>query len=212
MIDVAYAQFVQEYQKSTAYHEAAHEIVCIAQKIPIRELGLRIDPKGNGVAHTFRRNAGEPSNTPKDIEEREQSIILLFAGYWGQERIFPDVPSEAVAKDQMQIDELLDEMYSHQSQEWYAAKERLREESRMMISENWPVIDTLAKALWAKPWKDREQLTPFDAGWSSDTVEKSMDAKEVEAIVKPFGLNPIIRPDTAGNYVHPIEENKNDAT
>ena len=41
-------QLKQEYQLSTAYHEASHEVVCIAQKIPIREFGLRIDTEGHG--------------------------------------------------------------------------------------------------------------------------------------------------------------------
>jgi hypothetical protein len=56
-------QMVLEYQESTAYHEAAHEVACIAQKIPIRELGLRIDSKGHGVSHTYRRSAGDLKNT-----------------------------------------------------------------------------------------------------------------------------------------------------
>ncbi len=41
--------------------------------------------------------------------------------------------------------------------------------------------------------------------WSEDTVEKSIDAKEVETIVKPFGLNPIILADAAGTWVSPDE-------
>ncbi len=45
-------EMMLDYQKSAAYHEAAHEIVCIAQEIPIRDLGLRIDSKGRGVSHT----------------------------------------------------------------------------------------------------------------------------------------------------------------
>lgn len=205
-------QIKQEYQESTAYHEAAHEIACIVQQIPIRELGLRIDSQGSGVSHTFRRNAGDPSNTAKDIEEREQSIVLLFAGFFGQIRIHPETPFEAIEKDQMQIVALLDDMYPHHSVEWYAAKDRLRDESERLVAANWPVIEALAKALWAKPWKDRELLPPFDMGWSADTIEKSINAKEVEAIVKPFELNPIIRSDSAGSYAHPIREDKNDAT
>lgn len=201
-----------EYQKSTAYHEAAHEIVCIAQGIPVRELGLRIDSKGNGVSHTYRRNAGDPKNAEEDKRERDESIVLLFAGYWGQVRIFPEMEYEAIAKDQSQIDALLSEMYVHKSEEWHAAKDRQRNESKRLVAEHWLAIDALAKALWAKPWRSREQLPASDMGWSDDTVEKSMGAKEVEAVVKPFGLNPNIRPDAAGLYVHPIKENTNDAT
>jgi hypothetical protein len=38
----------------------------------------------------------------------------------------------------------------------------------------------------------------MDAAWSSDKIEKSMDAKEVKAVVREFGLQPMIRPDAAG--------------
>jgi hypothetical protein len=198
-------QIELEYQQSTAYHEAAHEVVSMAQKIPIRELGLRIDSKGHGVSHTYRRIAGDLNNTETDVREREESIVLLFAGYWGQVRIFAEIEDDAIAMDQSQIDELLDEMYPHKSEDWQAAKNNLREESDRLVEKYWPAIEVLAKALWAKPWKPQEQLTPIDVGWSADTVEKSIDAKEVEVIVKPFGLNPIILADATGTWVRPAE-------
>ena len=191
----------REYQESAAYHEAAHEVVCIAQKIPVRESGFRIDSKGNGVSHIYRRNAGDPKNTKDDVREREESIILLFAGYWGQVRIFPHMGYAAIAKDESQIDELLDEMYPHKSSDWYAAKNRLRDESERLVAENWPAIDALAKGLWSKPWKPQGQVPPVDAGWSDDTVEKSMGSREVEAILTPFGLSPTVMPESAGSYV-----------
>lgn len=195
-----------EYQESTAYHEAAHEIACIVQGIYIRELGLRIDSKGNGISHTYRRNPNDLNNTPKDIQEREQSIVLLFAGYFGQVRIHPETPYEAIAKDYKIIGELLDEMYQPGSKEWQAAWERLREQSEKLVAENWPVIDALAKAVWAKEWQPQQQLPEVDRGWSDDTVEKSMDAKEVESLVTPFRLNPHIRPDSEGSYSLPDGE------
>lgn len=198
-------QLLLEYQESAAYHEATHEVVCIAQKIPIRELGLRIDSKGHGRSHTYCRSVGDLNNTETDVREREESIVLLFAGYWGQVQISPDMEYEAIAKDQSQIDELLDEMYPHESEDWHAAKNKLREESGRLVAAYWLAIDALAKALWAKPWEPQERLPPIDVGWSDDTVEKSMDAMEVEGTVKPFGLNPIIRADAAGTWVRPVE-------
>ncbi len=201
-------QMMQEYLESAAHHEAGHEVVCIAQKIPIRELGLRIDSKGSGRSHTFCSDAGDPTNSE---EERNESIILLFAGMWAQVRVFAEIDYVAIKKDISRIDALLDEMYAHESADWLAAKDRLRDESEGLVAEHWPAIVALAKALWDKPWKPQEQLPPLDIGWSDDTVEKSMDAKEVEAVLKPFGLNPIVRPDAAGSYVR-IEENTNDAT
>src|SRR5580704_18694471 len=139
-------QLELEYQESTAYHEAAHEVVCIAQKILIREFGLRIDSKGHGASHTYRRSAGDLNNTETDVREREESIVLLSAGYWGQVRIFAEIEYDAIAKDQNQIDELLDEMYPHKSVDWQAAKDNLSEESDRLVAKYWPAIEALAKA------------------------------------------------------------------
>ena len=105
----------------------------------------------------------------------------------GQLRIFPETPFDAIARDQSEIDALLDEMHGHKSADWHAAKDRLRNESQRLVAEHWRAIDALAKVLWSKPWKPREQLPPIDAAWSSDKTEKSMDAMEVEAVVKEFG-------------------------
>ncbi len=197
-------QLKQEYQLSTAYHEASHVVVCIAQKIPIREFGLRIDTQGHGVAHTFRRNSGDPNNTAVDVRERKETIVLLFAGQMGQVRIFPETPFDAIAKDQSEIDALLDEMHERKSADWYAAKEMLRNESERLVAKHWRAIDALAKALWSKPWKPQEQLPLVDPAWSIDKTEKSMDAMEVEEVVKEFGLHPMIRSDAAGSYVRPL--------
>jgi hypothetical protein len=196
-------QLTQEYLQSAAHHEAGHEVVCIAQKIPIRELGLRIDSKGSGMAHTFCRYAGDPKNTEEDERERNESIVLLFAGMWAQVRVFDETDYVAIKKDISRIDALLDEMYEHESEEWVAAKDKLREESDRFVAANWPAIVALAKALWDRPWKPQEQLPSIDMGWSDDTKEKSMSATEAEAILKPFGLSPAILPDVAGSWIRP---------
>jgi hypothetical protein len=127
---------------------------------------------------------------------------------WAQVRVFEETDYVAIKKDISRIDALLDEMYAHESEEWLAAKDKLREESDRLVAANWPAIVALAKALWDKPWKPQEQLPPIDVGWSDDTIEKSMGATEVEAVLKPFGLNPIVRPDAPGSYVRPAGEKK----
>jgi hypothetical protein len=195
----------REYQESTAYHEAAHTIVCIAQEIPILEFGLRIDSKGNGESHTYRRTGGNLNNTESDARERGKSVILLFAGYLGQVKMFPEIESEAIANDEFQIDELLDEIYPHESEEWQAAKNKLREKSERLVADNWPAIETLAKALLAKPWTP-QGARASGVSWSDDTVEKLIDAKEVEEIVRPFRLIPIIRADRAETRVRPAKQ------
>jgi hypothetical protein len=198
--------FRERYLESAAYHEAGHEIAGVVLRIPIRELGLRIDSYGNGVSHTFRRNAGDFNNTPADVLEREQSIVLLSAGYISQLRFFADAPAIAELDDQAQVDALLNEMYPPNSTKWHEAETKLRNDAKTIIEERWPVVEALARALWAKPWTNRALLPVKDMQWSNDAREKWMDAQEVQAVLTPFGLTAIIRSDTEGSYVHPTEE------
>jgi len=207
-----FEEFTQQYVESAAYHEATHEVICVVLKIPIREQGLHIDTRACGLALTFRRSAGDLKNDPIDIHEREQSIILLNAGYIGQVRVFPDVPIEDSQDDRSLADALLSEMYEPNSAAYQAAKYSLRDKAEQLVTQYWPVIEALAKELLAKPWTDRVMLPPASMGWSNDVTEKSMDAQEVQEILTQFGLTAIIRQDDAGSYAHPIKENKNDAT
>jgi hypothetical protein len=201
-------KFIQKLLESTAYHEAAHEVTSIVLQIPIQEMGVHIDSKGSGVSLTYRRWAGNPKKEPKDIHEREQSIVLLTAGYIGQVRFCEDASTDRAADDQKHIADLLNEMYEPDSDEWIDAKSKLRDEAKRIVNDQWHAIEALAKALWAKPWASRVTLPEKDMGWSNDTREKWMDAKQVESVLKPFGLCPIIRPNTAGDYEHPAEEGK----
>lgn len=195
-----FKEFQQQYVESAAYHEAAHEVTSVVLQIPIRELGVHIDSQGNGVALTFRRRAGDLKKEAKDNHQREQSIILLTAGYIGQVRFFDDAPTEGAADDQKHIHDLLNEMYEPESDEWIDAKSKLRDKAKNIVNEQWPAVEALAKALWDKPWTSRVALPEKEMGWSKDSREKWLDASEVESILKSFGLDPIIKPDSAGDY------------
>jgi hypothetical protein len=53
---------------------------------------------------------------------------------------------------------------------------------------------------------EHHESAAYHVGWSDDMAEKSMDGKkEVEAIVKLFGLNPAIMGDAAWTWVRPAE-------
>jgi hypothetical protein len=190
-----------KYGKSAAFHEAAHYILCIAQEIPVRELGLRIDSKGNGRSHIYCRESGKEIKSEIDKQEIEKSIVLLFAGYLGQLKFFPelkdmrDVADAAIKEDLNQIDALLSDMYPNKPEGWYKAKGILQTESDRLIKSNWSAIKALANALWDQPWKPQVQVPPIDTGWSDDKKEKSMNARDVAAILREFGLSPIIRAD-----------------
>jgi hypothetical protein len=192
-------QDVLKYRQSTAFHEAAHYVSCVAQDIPVRELGLRIDSIGNGRSHIYCKTSGNVIASEEDKREIEKSVVLLFAGYLGQLKFFPelkdmrDVADTAIQKDMGQIDALLSDVYPNDPESWYKAKEILKVESDRLVTRNWSAIKSLASALWDQPWKPQVQLPPIETGWSSDKMEKSMNAWNVAVILREFGLNPIIK-------------------
>lgn len=186
-----------KYSESAAYHEAAHYVLCVAQDIPVLELGLRIDSRGSGVSHICCRSTEHEINSSEDRQEAEKSIILLSAGHLAQLKFFPElenmpeVTEIARRKDQIQICALLDQIYGHRCEGWVSAKHKLELMSNSLVEENWSAIETLAKKLWDQPWSPRQQLPPIEAAWSSDAREKWMNAREVKATLAQFGLNPI---------------------
>ena len=190
-----------KYLKSAAFHEAAHYVLCVAQGIPVRELGLRIDSRGNGRSHIYCRESGKEARSEIDKQEIAKSIVMLFAGYLGQLKSFPEledmqeVADAAKKVDLVQIDALLGDMYPNEPEYRFNAKGKLQTKSRGLVEGNWSAIKDLADALWAQPWKPQEQLPRIDSGWSDDKEEKSMNAREVAAILCKFGLNPIIEAD-----------------
>jgi hypothetical protein len=146
-------QGLLKYGKGTAFHEAAHYIVCVAQAIPVRGIGLRIDSKGNGRSHIYCRESGNEINSELDKQEIEKSIVLLFAGYLGQLKFFPelkdmqDVADAAIKEDLNQIDALLSDLYPNKSEGWHNAKGVLRTKSDRLVERNWPAISALANSL-----------------------------------------------------------------
>ena len=77
------------------------------------------------MAFTLRRNPGEQNNTPADIEERERSIIMVYAGHIAKERFSPFSPWAGSLGDDTIAEDLLTEMYSPpKSADWCTAPKR----------------------------------------------------------------------------------------
>ncbi len=92
-------EFLGKCLESAAYHEAGHEVVSVILQIPIQESGIHVDSQIHGIALTFLRTPEDLRNTPADIVEREQSIVVLNAGYIAQKLFFPDTLPESGAQD-----------------------------------------------------------------------------------------------------------------
>jgi hypothetical protein len=195
--------FMEKCRESAAYHEAGHEVVCVARQVPIQEMGVHVDSQVCGVSLAFRRDPGNMSNTLIDIGEREDTIVLLNAGYIAQERFFPDILPESGEHDLRIVDALLDEMHQSDSQAQNDLRAKLWGESCRLVEQHWTAIQCLGQELWARPWVSRVALPPGFMGWSTDTKEKWLHGEEVQNILQKFGLVAIIRRFADGPYVKP---------
>lgn len=193
-----FAAFRARYIDSAAYHEAGHMTAAADQGMPLSSHGIHIDPQGNGISYYWHREPGDPTNSPRDQEERERTIVALYAGRIAQQKFFPDAPQEAWEADDGKIEALLDEMCTADRS---AIAARLLEQARGLVERRWHVIEALAGALLAKPLSpqsERETHKNWSRGQSS--VEKRMSASEVAEFFNNFRIQTSIVPDSVGNY------------
>jgi hypothetical protein len=184
-----------------AHHEAAHAVASAVLGMPLRDDGIHIDTKGGGIAFNFHRTPGDLANAHKDVIERERSIVMIKAGRVANLKIFSSSPEELSADDRLEECRLLGEMYPSGGKAWAAADQRLSEESRRLVNEQWDGIQAVAQSLLAKPVTPRPPES-FKKWASTDTYERWIDGDEVAAILYKFRLNAIVRKGSDGIY-HP---------
>jgi hypothetical protein len=80
MTNDGFAAFQAQYVESAAYHEAGHITAAVVQQMPLRSHGIHVDPKANGIAYYWHREPGDLANSDRDLEERERTIVALYAG------------------------------------------------------------------------------------------------------------------------------------
>lgn len=179
---------VEQGLKSAAYHEAGHTVAAALLKLPLREAGVHVDSKCCGVALICCRNPGDLRNTADDIQERERTIIMLYAGYIAQRKFFSDCPCEGALKDETTANALLTEMFqSGKNLTWSATEQRLRKAAQRMVEERWNTIQALAETLWSKAPVPRFDLGP-ESQWSNDTGERYMTGTEVRKLLEQFQI------------------------
>lgn len=177
------------YVESAAYHESAHIVVAVAQKIPLRSGGVHIDPRGCGIAYYWYRQPDGSTNIGSEVE-REKTIISSYAGLIAQQKFYPNCRPAGAWCDTDQATKLLEEMHANRD-DFFAAQERLGAESRRLVEKHWDAITALAKALWAKEWSPkppREKEKP----WSPHSLEKRIDGQEIITLLAKFDLNGVI--------------------
>jgi len=180
--------FMERVLKSAAYHEAGHTVAAALLRMPLREAGVHVDSNSCGVSLICCRNPGDPRNTAKDIQEREHTISMLYAGYIAQNKFFPCCPSDRALKDETTANALLMEMFqSENNPSWSATEQRLRSAARRMVEERWNIIKELAETLWSKEPVSRLDLGP-ESQWSTDSRERYMTGTEVRKLLEQFQI------------------------
>jgi ATP-dependent Zn protease len=99
MIDPRLAKIREEYANSAAYHEAGHAVIAALQGLWLRTRGIHVDQEGNGITYYGHRLPGDFSNSARDQQERERTIVALHAGRIAQVRVFPECPEANWATD-----------------------------------------------------------------------------------------------------------------
>ena len=185
-----------------AYHESAHAVVSAALGLPLQDLGIHIDTIGGGITFNLHRRPGDPDNTPADAEERGRSVIAIKAGYIASLKIYPGCPPAVADDDRQEEIALLNEMYIGDDKTWLDADKMLGMESQRLVDKHWSAITAVATALLAKAVTPR---TPVGLRkWKSpDTHERWMEGYEVDAILRKFQLNAIVRDESEGKYYAP---------
>jgi hypothetical protein len=143
-----------------------------------------VDFKCCGVSLICCRNPGDLRNTADDIQERERTIIMLYAGDIAQRRFFSHCPPDGALKDEITANALLTEMFqSEKHPAWAPTKQRLREVAQRMVEERWNIIQALAETLWSREPVSRHDLGP-ESQWSTDSQERYMTGTEVRKLLE----------------------------
>ena len=187
----------ETYLNSCAYHEAGHTVVAVTLGMPLRNRGIHIDTKGNGIAYYWFRTPENLDNSPQDIIERERTIISTEAGFIAQRKFYASCPPGGNLNDRDQSIKLLDEMYQNRN-DWIGAQQRLLAQAERLVETFWGAIEALATALLAKPLTVRADDP--ERQWSTDRLEKWIDGSEVVSILRQCQLEPVIREESEGIF------------
>jgi hypothetical protein len=181
---------ITQVLKSTAYHEAGHIVAAVLQGMPIQDGGIHIDMEGSGVAYYCHRQPGVSGDSESDRDERERTIVALYAGRIGQFKSLPSIDyrdyPDSWKSDWATATELLWELSPFvdglSDALFYAGAQQL-------VLKRWSTIETLALALWKKPTKPM-QPGEFEKGWShgQKKQEKYMSRSEVQAFFETLHI------------------------
>ena len=198
----AFAQFMQKYFESAAYHEAGHMTAAVVQGMPVDARGIQIDMRGHGIAHYWMREPGDAvNNSSQDQRERKLSVISLYAAWIAQKKFFPDCPTDGRRLDDHKADRLLKEINPAGGAELAITREDLLQRTERLVVKYFPVIEGLATTLLARP----DTLFPAEvlkvaSVWAATSQGKSMNGNEVVEYFQRLGIPALLRDSKSGTY------------
>jgi hypothetical protein len=201
MSNLALAEFKARYIESAAYHEAGHITAAVVQKMPLRERGIHVDLEGSGISYYWHRTPGDLENSEQDRIERELTITAIYAGWVAQKNFFPDIPKGDWDGDSREVGLLLDEMQFTDVSARTAVQTEISEKARELVAQYRTIIESLAKALWAKP-TTQQSSAEIEQNWSHGQMrlEKYMSGAEVVDFFKKLGVPCHVRGESEGKY------------
>jgi hypothetical protein len=189
-----FAEYHARYVDSAAYHEAGHVTAAVFQDMPLQEQGVHVDVKGSGISYYWHRVPGDPQNSEHDRLERQQSIVVIYAGQAAQQTFFPDCPEDKWSHDRHEIASLLGEM-NLSDEETRTVEAMLWERASQLVASHWSLIESLAQALLAKPIT-LQPTVEMMRNWShgKTNLEKWMSGPEIAEFFKKTGVACQVRP------------------
>jgi hypothetical protein len=182
--------------ESTAYHEAAHIVAAVAQRMPIRSAGIDLDLCGNGCAYYFLREVGDQASSPKDEKERKRTAIALYAAHSAQRKFYPECQDRGWTDDLYKIKALVREMYPGESAA-QVVQTGLQEEATNLVDEHWPEIEELAKSALSRPLSP---LLAEDTGWGAGPYKRNLPAAEIVGLLAKYNLEVILLPEDVKTF------------
>jgi hypothetical protein len=180
--------------RGAAYHEAAHAVIAVTQKLALQTKGIHIDTLGEGIAFVFQREPGDPSNGAVDVDQRERTILGIKAGFIATIMVQPDCNPDASADDCEKVQKLLRESCGNNEVKLTETDSRLTSRAHNLVNKYWPAIDAVANALLEKPVTPRPAGSRSGSLWKSpDDQKRSLTGPEVAEILRGFGLTATVR-------------------
>lgn len=119
-------------EQLNAYHEAGHAVIAYRFGYSLQSINILPDKKRNGICYIY----GKPDGNP------EQEILILAAGDAAQKVKDPNDDSEPSITDYRKIWSITDKATLPSG-----SYNRLLQEAKDLVIENWKAIESLAEAL-----------------------------------------------------------------